>query len=138
MKLCIFMNKSKLPNINVWLYINRLFFVQLMYSYACNNVHKPTVLGKLVPETFPRDNSYQENSHLEKLPPRIIPTRAISTWKAFTQDNYYSENFYPDYFVIENSVEYSFHPNNIQHCKFPLIMFAIKIIPTRQFLTTTR
>ena len=104
-----------------------------MYSYARNNVHKPTMLGQLVPETFPPDNSYQENSGLEKLPPRIIPTRAISTLKVFTQDNYHSENSYPDYFVIENSVEYSFHPNNIQHCKFPLIMFASRSFPRVNF-----
>ena len=136
MKLCIFMNKSKLPNINVWLYINRLFFIQLMYSYACDNLHKLTVLGKLLPETFPPDNSYQENPHLEKLPPRITPTREISTRNVSTQDNYHPENSYPDYFIIENSVEYSFHPNIIQPCKFPLIMFAIKIIPSHQFLTT--
>ena len=102
--------------------------MQLMYHYACNNLHKITVLGK-----FPPDNSHQENANPEKLPPRITPNRAIST-----QDNYHPENVYPDYFIIENSVEYSFHPNNIQPGKFPLIMFAIKIIPTHQFLTTTR
>ena len=66
---------------------------------------------------------------LGKLPLRKLPSR----W--FPPDNSHPDNSHPGYSNPENSNKYGSHLNNIQPGTFPLIMFAIKIIPMCCFPT---